>query len=286
MDLGIKLGNVNNIEEINDAKANKLVFIPIDQLVPNKMNSSELSVDDSLKDSIKEIGLNVPLDVIELDDGRYEITSGERRYTAFLSLIKEDHDFRYQWKGNQLISPVEKGIPCTVNRRSLTDEDKDLIRLIGNKARDYDPLELYNLFLTAGAAFEKKKKNGEIVYGDGRKVDWLASYLSVSNRTIQKMLEDKWIINSKNHKEIRKSGSYSAYNESKKHKKDKSADSKTLDSFNSEYNYLDKIQTHHEKLSFEKMGLREYQIEDLRKNAINTIAAIMERYGIQKKEIR
>lgn len=81
--LEIKLNNKNSINDIDDAKANKLVFIPIDQLVPNNKNSSELSVDDSLKDSIKEIGLNVPLDVIQIDDSHYEISSGERRYTAF-----------------------------------------------------------------------------------------------------------------------------------------------------------------------------------------------------------
>ena len=108
MNIGIKLGNINSMDEIGDAKANKLVFIPIDKLVPNRNNSSELFVDDSLKESIKQIGLNVPLDVIELDDGRYEISSGERRYTAFLSLLKEDPEFRYLWKGNQTISPVEK----------------------------------------------------------------------------------------------------------------------------------------------------------------------------------
>ena len=134
--LELKLNNINSMNDIDEAKANKLVFIPIDQLVPNSKNSSELSVDDSLKDSIKEIGLNVPLDVIQIDDSHYEISSGERRYTAFLSLLRDDPEFTYMWKGNTRISPVTKGIPCTVNRRDLSDEDKDLIRLIGNKTRD------------------------------------------------------------------------------------------------------------------------------------------------------
>ena len=59
-----------------------------------------------------------------------------------------------------------------------------------------------------------------------------------------------------------------------------------MDSFNREYKFLDKIQSHHEKLNFEKMGLREYHIQDLRNNAMETIKSIMERYGIQKKDIR
>ena len=89
-----KLNNINSMADIDDAKANKLVFIPISQLVPNSMNPKELSVDDSLKESIREIGLNVPLDVIQISEGKYEITSGERRYTAFLSLFKEDPAIR------------------------------------------------------------------------------------------------------------------------------------------------------------------------------------------------
>ena len=282
--LDLKLNNRNSIDDINDAKANKLVFIPIDKLVPNEHNSEELFVDDSLKESIREIGLNVPLDVIELDDGRYEISSGERRYTAFLSLLKENPEFRYLWKGNQTISPVEKGIPCTVNRRDMSEEDRDLIRLIGNKARDYDPLELYNLFLTANKAYEGKKNKNQIVWGDGRKVDWLAEYLSISPRTIQKMLEDKWIINSKNIKDVKKAGSYSEYQNSLK----EAASGKTVkknDNFNKEFAFLDKVQKHHTKMDFEKLSINDWQFEDLRKNAILTVQSIMEKYGLSKKDL-
>ena len=282
--LDLKLNNRNSIDDINDAKVNKLVFIPIDRLVPNRNNSSELFVDDSLKESIKQIGLNVPLDVIELDDGRYEISSGERRYTAFLSLLKEDPEFRYLWKGNQTISPVEKGIPCTVNRRDMSEEDRDLVRLIGNKSRDYDPLELYNLFLTANKAYEGKKKKNQITWGDGRKVEWLSDYLSISPRTIQKMIEDSWIINSKNLKDVRKSGSYSAYTENKRDSGEKNA-GVADDNFNKEFKFLDRIQAHHEKIDFEKLNINDWQFEDLRKNAISTIGAIMQKYGLSKKDL-
>ena len=284
MNIGIKLGNINSMDEIGDAKANKLVFIPIGKLVPNRNNSSELFVDDSLKESIKQIGLNVPLDVIELDDGRYEISSGERRYTAFLSLLKEDPEFRYLWKGNQTISPVEKGIPCTVNRRDMSEEDRDLVRLIGNKSRDYDPLELYNLFLTANNAYEGKKKKNEIAWGDGRKVEWLSDYLSISPRTIQKMIEDSWIINSKNYRDVRKAGSYSSYVEKKKDSEDKPA-GVTDDNFNKEFAFLDRIQKHHSRMDFDKLNINEWQFDDLRKNAILTVQSIMEKYGLSKKDI-
>ena len=283
MDLNIKLNNVNNADDINEAKANKLVFIPIDQLVPNSINSQELKVDDTLKDSIKEIGLNVPLDVIEIENNKYEISSGERRYTAFLSLINEDPDFMYKWKGNSLISPVSKGLPCTVNRRIMSKEDKDLVRLIGNKARDYDPLEQYNLFLSADRIYESKKAKQEIVRGDGRKVEWLSMYLSVSQRTIQKMLDDNWIINSRNYEDVKKAGSYLEYQSSKVKTKEPPT---AQEGFEKEYDYLDKIQSHQEKLDFEKLSINEWQFEDLRKNAITTIQTIMERYGIQKKDIK
>ena len=284
MNIGIKLGNINSMDEIGDAKANKLVFIPIGKLVPNRNNSSELFVDDSLKESIKQIGLNVPLDVIEFEDGRYEISSGERRYTAFLSLLKEDPEFRYLWKSNQTISPVEKGIPCTVNRRDMSEEDRDLVRLIGNKSRDYDPLELYNLFLTANKAYEGKKKKNQIAWGDGRKVEWLSDYLSISSRTIQKMIEDSWIINSKNLKDVKKAGSYSAYTENKRDSGEKNT-GVADDNFNKEFKFLDRIQAHHEKIDFEKLNINDWQFEDLRKNAISTIGAIMQKYGLSKKDL-
>ena len=283
--LDLKLNNRNSIDDINDAKANKLVFIPIDRLVPNRNNSGELFVDDSLKESIRQIGLNVPLDVIELDDGRYEISSGERRYTAFLSLLKEDPEFRYLWKGNQTISPVEKGIPCTVNRRDMSEEDRDLVRLIGNKSRDYDPLELYNLFLTADKAYEGKKKKNEIAWGDGRKVEWLSDYLSISPRTIQKMIEDSWIINSRNIQEIRNVGSYFRYQTQVKEKAGAEKPTRKDDNFNKEYAFLDKVQKHHSKMDFEKLNINDWQFEDLRKNAISTIETIMEKYGLSKKDL-
>ena len=282
----LKLNNINSMADIDDAKANKLVFIPISQLVPNSMNSKELSVDDSLKESIREIGLNVPLDVIQIGNGKYEITSGERRYTAFLSLIEENPDFTYLWKGNGRISPVTKGIPCTVNRREMTDEDKDLVRLIGNKARDYDPLELYNLYLTVNRIYDSKWEKQEIVRGDGGRVKWLSNYLSVSPRTIQKMVEDSWIVNSRNYSDIKAAGSYMSYVEQKNALKAKGQMTPSNQNFNKEYKYLDKIQNHNKNLDFEKLQLEEWQIQDLRKNAVSVIQAIMERYGIQKKDIK
>ena len=282
----LKLNNINSIADIEDAKTNKLVFIPIGQLVPNETNSKELSVDDSLKESIREIGLNVPLDVIQIEDGRYEITSGERRYTAFLSLIEEDPDFTYLWKGNGRISPVTKGIPCTVNRRELSDEDKDLIRLIGNKAREYDPLELYNLYQTANRIYDSKWEKQEIVRGDGGRIKWLSNYLSVSPRTIQKMVEDSWIVNSRNYSHIKMADSYMSYMERKNTQKTNSQMTPSNQNFNKEYKYLDKIRNHNKKLDFDKLQLEEWQIQDLRKNAVSVIQAIMERYGIQKKDIK
>ena len=61
--------------------------------------------------------------------------------------------------------------------------------------------------------------------------------------------------------------------------------SASQDNFEKEYKYLDKIQSHQEKLDFEKLSINDWQFEDLRKNAISTIQTIMERYGIQKKDI-
>ena len=100
------------------------------------------------------------------------------------------------------------------------------------------------------------------------------------------MLDDSWIISSRNYSDVRKAGSFSAYSDQKTSDKEKKPSDIGMDSFNREYMFLDKIQSHHEKLNLEKMGLREYQIQDLRNNAMETIKSIMEIYGIQKKDIR
>ena len=99
------------------------------------------------------------------------------------------------------------------------------------------------------------------------------------------MLDDSWIVNSRNYMDVKRAGSYSAYMEQKNQKNKNRFSDSGIDSFNREYRFLDRIQVHHEKLDFEKMGLREYQIQDLRKNALLTIERIMERYGIHKKDI-
>ena len=100
------------------------------------------------------------------------------------------------------------------------------------------------------------------------------------------MLDDSWIVNSRNYMDVKKAGSYAAYVEQKNLSKDNRSSDTGTDSFNREYRFLDKIQSHHQKLNFEKMGLREYQIEDLRAKAMETIKTIMERYGIQKRDIK
>ena len=89
--------------------------------------------------------------------------------------------------------------------------------------------------------------------------------------------------NSKNYEEIKQAGSYSDYQNSKVKPE---ATSNAQDNFEKEYKYLDKIQTHQEKLDFEKLSINDWQFEDLRNNAITTIQTIMERYGIQKKDIK
>ena len=98
------------------------------------------------------------------------------------------------------------------------------------------------------------------------------------------MIEDSWIINSKNLKDVKKAGSYSAYTENKRDSGEKNT-GVADDNFNKEFKFLDRIQAHHEKIDFEKLNINDWQFEDLRKNAISTIGAIMQKYGLSKKDL-
>ena len=64
---------------------------------------------------------------------------------------------------------------------------------------------------------------------------------------------------------------------------------KTVDEYfefiEKEFKFLDRIQAHHEKIDFEKLNINEWQFDDLRKNAISTIGAIMQKYGLSKKDL-
>ncbi len=68
-----------------------LDYIPLSEIDPNPENAELFRMSDieHLANIIKEEGFTTPIEVYKKDDGRYEITSGHRRYEAMKSLGKK-----------------------------------------------------------------------------------------------------------------------------------------------------------------------------------------------------
>ena len=77
----------------------------------NDMNDFEISDIETLKESIRKNGLLQPLILKPLDNGRYRIIAGERRYHAIGDLLKEDS------------SRFAAGIPAKIERMDLSEID-------------------------------------------------------------------------------------------------------------------------------------------------------------------
>ena len=280
-----------DVNDLSNQKAKKQTFISFDKLIQSKASKEIFLVDDSYKESIAEDGLLSPFVVKRLDDERYEILSGNKRYEAFKALIKNE-GFKYRYMGKQLLDPKADGIPCLIVERDLTASEEALIIIESNKSRNFDNLEIYKMVKKTSEIYEELKNNGLIKYGSGSKTKWIANRVSISERTISTILLNHWLITSFNYDEIIKCGSYKNYWEQLLKKRDelgrmpKKQTAIKNSPFDKEWKYQDKIEKHYNKLDFEKIYLKEGQYGDLRENAIQIIKSIMNAYDVHTKELK
>ncbi len=183
---GMLNGISKNTEKVSllDAKQNfKFDYIDINNI---KINSKNFYPIESINELAKDIsinGLNHNLVVRPIDDGNYEIISGERRYTALKSLV-DNNEKKYSQ------------VPCKIV--DLEDLDSEIILIQANaqtrELSDADKLkqierlrELYK---------EKKAQGGKI--GDirgliskdvGLSPGQVAKYSSISNNLIPELRE-------------------------------------------------------------------------------------------------
>lgn len=274
---------------LSDEKDNKQVFISIDKLIPSKKNEQILIVDDGLKDTIQDDGLLTPLLVMRKDNNQYEIISGNRRYTSIKSLMKDNPNFKYKWKGSVLRDPKEDGLPCNVVE-NLNDIEKTLIIIGANKVRDYDKLELYRSVLELRDVYNALKQQNKIRYGDGGIAEWLAARLPISARTISDILSDRWLINSNNYSNIVNEGSYEKYSKSftekalNEGKANSESSSPKLSKYDKEFKKLESIENYYSK--FNNEGLENRQFDDLKKYATNVIISIMDALDVSRNDLK
>lgn len=160
--------NVKKANEI-EAKSNfNVQYIDIKDIERNKKNFYEIVNVDELAEDIKMNGLNHNLVVRKLDNGKYELISGERRYTALTKLVEE---------GNKIFALV----PCKVIEAN--DIDSEIILIQANaQTRELTEIEKLEQVKRLTELYRTKKKNGEKVPGKIREI--IANDLKLSSTQV------------------------------------------------------------------------------------------------------
>ncbi|WP_353845941.1 MULTISPECIES: ParB N-terminal domain-containing protein [unclassified Clostridium] len=134
---------VNGVEKNSFTKE-----LDIDSLVPSKNNFYGIREIEELAESIKENGLMHNLVVRKIDNGTYEIISGERRYTALKKLGYEK-------------------VPCQI--KEINDLDAELMLIHANlEQRELTPTEKMEGIKRLENIYKQKRKNGEKLEGKTR----------------------------------------------------------------------------------------------------------------------
>ena len=141
--------NVKKANEIEAKNNFNVQYIDIKDIERNKKNFYEIVNVDELAEDIKMNGLNHNLVVRKLDNGKYELISGERRYTALTKLVEE---------GNKIFALV----PCKVIEAN--DIDSEIILIQANaQTRELTEIEKLEQVKRLTELYRTKKKNGEKV---------------------------------------------------------------------------------------------------------------------------
>ena len=148
--------NVKKANEIEAKNNFNVQYIDIKDIERNKKNFYEIVNVDELAEDIKMNGLNHNLVVRKLDNGKYELISGERRYTALTQLVEQ---------GNEIFALA----PCKVIEAN--DIDSEIILIQANaQTRELTEIEKLEQVKRLTELYRTKKKNGEKVPGKIREI--------------------------------------------------------------------------------------------------------------------
>lgn len=148
--------NVKKANEIEAKNNFNVQYIDIKDIERNKKNFYEIVNVDELAEDIKMNGLNHNLVVRKLDNGKYELISGERRYTALTQLVEQ---------GNEIFALV----PCKFIEAN--DIDSEIILIQANaQTRELTEIEKLEQVKRLTELYKTKKKNGEKVPGKIREI--------------------------------------------------------------------------------------------------------------------
>lgn len=149
---GMLSGISKNTEKVStlEAKENfKFEYIDIEKIRKNKKNFYEITDIDELVEDISINGLNHNLVVRPIENGLYELISGERRYTALNKLVERGED-------------KFKKVPCKIS--DLNDLDSEIVLIQANaQSRELSDADKLKQIERLTELYNVKKSKGEKV---------------------------------------------------------------------------------------------------------------------------
>ncbi|WP_305084209.1 ParB N-terminal domain-containing protein [uncultured Clostridium sp.] len=154
--------NVKKANEIEAKNNFNVQYIDIKNIERNNKNFYEIVNVDELAEDIKINGLNHNLVVRKLHNDKYELISGERRYTAIKQLLEQEEI-------EQAKKDILSLIPCKVIE--VNDIDSEIILIQANaQTRELTEIEKLEQVKRLTELYKTKKKNGEKVPGKIREI--------------------------------------------------------------------------------------------------------------------
>ncbi len=162
------LGNIgkvaDNASKLEASEEFRLDYIPLNKIYRSAKNFFGLREIEDLADSIAQNGLQHNIVVRKLDNGEYELISGERRFCAF-QLLRDRYGDKY------------KLIPAKISKADDVDAEISLIHA-NTDVRQLTPAAQLQSVERLKALYEIKRQRGEKI--SGRLRERLAADLRLS----------------------------------------------------------------------------------------------------------
>lgn len=170
--------NTKKSQELEAKEKDNIQYIDIDKIEPSSKNFYEIKGIDELATDIKLNGLNHNLVVRSIGNDKFEIISGERRYTALKKLVSEgENDFKY--------------VRCLV-KDNLNDVDSEIILIQANaQTRELSEYEKIKQVERLNELYKEKKSKGEPV---GKIRERISKDLNISEAQVQRLSSANQVI--------------------------------------------------------------------------------------------
>ncbi len=172
-----------NKDSLEEARKGKIVYLDIDEIIPNPDNIGTLSDDeiDAKVESIEEVGLLQPLLVQKTKDG-YLLNTGHKRLQAIKRIRNQGRTFQYL--GRELRDTV----PCQYLKEDSDPEHFELMAICSNAHHLDNPSERREKVLRMHRHYQKMIQENR--KPAGREREWITAMTGISDGSVKKILAD------------------------------------------------------------------------------------------------